>query len=502
MQMTSSETERPHPGELEEYFGTFRRHIVGDRQVIETNTGRNTLVYADWVASGRLYRPIEELLLNEFGPLVGNTHSDASTTGSAMTHAYHVAHQLIKRHVNAGPNDALLFVGFGMTPALNKLQRILGLKFHERFRDLVTFTDEDRPVVIVTHMEHHSNQTTWYETVADVEVIKPDPDGQIDFDDLEALLHRYKDRKLKIGSFTACSNVTGIQTPYHKLARIMHEHGGICIVDFAASAPYVDMNMHPHDPMERLDAIVFSPHKFLGGPGSSGVLIFDSALYTLESPDQPGGGTVVWTNPWGEYRYFPEIEVREDGGTPGFLQAIRAALAIQLKEKMGTKKMMEREREILPAVFSGLRAIPNLHILADHLDNRLGIVSFYFESLHYNLVVKLLNDRFGIQARGGCSCAGTYGHYLLHVDKFTSKRITDKINEGDLSNKPGWVRLSFHPTMTDAEVQYVLDAVRQIGVHAKEWEKDYMYDRRSNEYSHKADHGQLRRTVEEWFTLR
>jgi selenocysteine lyase/cysteine desulfurase len=495
-------TDDPRVGNLEDYFGRYRQHIIGHHFPVETFYGKKELVYADWVASGRLYRPIEERLLNEFGPLVGNTHSDSSTTGSAMTHAYHVAHQIIKRHVNAGPDDALLFVGFGMTPAINKLQRILGLKFSERFRNHESIPEELRPVVFVTHMEHHSNQTTWYETVADVEVIKPDAEGLIDFDDFAGLLDQYKDRKLKIGCFTACSNVTGVQTPYHALARIMHEHGGICVIDFAAAAPYLEINMHPRDPLERLDAIVFSPHKFLGGPGSSGVLIFDSSLYHLESPDQPGGGTVVWTNPWGEYRYFPDIEVREDGGTPGFLQAIRAALAVQLKEEMGVKKMLQREGEILPTMFRELRGVPGLHLLADNLEDRLGIFSFYFDSIHYNLVVKLLNDRFGIQARGGCSCAGTYGHYLLHVDKFTSKRITDKIDEGDLSNKPGWVRLSAHPTMTDAEMEYILDAVRQIGRHAKEWEQDYLYDRHSNEYTHRADHGQLRRTVEEWFTLR
>ena len=489
-------------GTLEEYFGQFRRHIIGDQYPIETAYGPKRLVYADWVASGRLYEPIERRLLEEFGPLVGNTHSESSVTGSAMTHAYHLAHQIIKRHVNAGPNDALLFVGSGMTTAVNKFQRILGLKLHERFQKHVDLPKELRPVVFVTHMEHHSNQTTWYETIADVQVIKADADGLVDLDDFRDLLRQYKDRKLKIGCFTSCSNVTGIQTPYHDLARIMHEHGGICLVDFAASAPYTEINMHPADPLERLDAIVFSPHKFLGGPGSSGVLVFDSSLYTLESPDQPGGGTVLWTNPWGDYRFFPDIEVREDGGTPGFLQAIRAALAVQLKEQMGTENMLRWEEELKPKIFRELRSIPGLHILADNIEERLGIFSIYFDDIHYNLVVKLLNDRFGIQVRGGCSCAGTYGHYLLHVDQFTSKRITEKIDEGDLSGKPGWVRFSIHPAMTTAEVDYILNAIREVGQKSKEWERDYVYDRHSNEYTHKADNGQLRRTVEEWFTLR
>jgi selenocysteine lyase/cysteine desulfurase len=484
---------------LEEYFGQFREHIIGHRHPVQTPYGQRPLVYADWVASGRLYRPIEERILNEFGPLVGNTHSESSITGTAMTHAYHLAHQIIKKHVNAGRDDALLFVGFGMTAAINKLQRILGLKIHERFKKHCTLPEELRPVVFVTHMEHHSNQTTWYESLADVHVIKPNAEGLIDLDDLLVLLEQYRERKLKIGCFTACSNVTGIQIPYHKLARIMHEHGGICIIDFAASAPYVDINMHPNDPLEHLDALVFSPHKFLGGPGASGVLVFNSSLYTLESPDQPGGGTVLWTNPWGEYRFFPDIEVREDGGTPGFLQAIRAALAVELKEQMSSEPMMQREQQLVQKAFDGLRQIPGLTILADNIQHRLGIISFYFEKIHYNLVVKLLNDRYGVQVRGGCSCAGTYGHYLLHVDQYTSKRITDKIDEGDLSAKPGWVRLSLHPTTTDREVEFILNALREIEKNAQEWTKVYMYDLHTNEFRHKDDRGELQQAVEQWF---
>ena len=486
--------------DLEKHFRRFRQQIIGHHHPVQTPCGAKELVYADWVASGRLYRPIEERLLDEFGPLVGNTHSESSITGTAMTHAYHLAHQIIKRHVNAGPRDALLFVGFGMTAAINKLQRILGLKIHERFKKHCTFPEELRPVVFVTHMEHHSNQTTWYETLADVHVIKPNGEGLIDFDDLHVLLEQHKEKRLKIGCLTACSNVTGIQTPYHKFARIMHEHGGICIVDFAASAPYVDINMHPNDPLEHLDAIVFSPHKFLGGPGASGVLVFNSSLYTLESPDQPGGGTVLWTNPWGEYRFFPDIEIREDGGTPGFLQAIRAALTVKLKEQMNSQLMLQREQQLVQKAFDGLRQIPGLTILADNIQHRLGIISFYFEKIHYNLVVKLLNDRYGVQVRGGCTCAGTYGHYLLHVDQYTSKRITDKIDEGDLSTKPGWVRLSLHPT-TDRELEFILNALREIEKNAGEWEKDYTYDAHTNEFRHKNDRGELRGTVGGWFRL-
>ena len=486
---------------LESMFRRFRANIVGYDQKFRTPYGDQRIVYADWTASGRLYAPIERAMTETFGPYVGNTHSESNVTGTSMTQAYHHAHAIIKQHIHAGPDDCLLHAGFGMTAAINKLQRILGLKVPEQFAKKLTIPAEQRPIVFVTHMEHHSNHTTWYETIADVEVIRQTDKGLVDLEDLEDLLKKYKKRKLKIGTFSACSNVTGIETPYHAMAKLMHQHGGICFVDFAASAPYVSIDMHPADPLEKLDAIVFSPHKFLGGPGTSGILVFDSHLYHLKSPDTPGGGTVLWTNPWGKFRYKPEIEEREDGGTPGFLQAIKSALAIQLKEDMGVEAMRGREDEIVRKVFDGMNNIPGAVILAGNIRERLSMISFYFEELHYNLVVKLLNDRFGIQMRGGCSCAGTYGHYLLHVDKYTSKRITDKIDHGDLSTKPGWVRMSLHPTTTDEEIDFILDALNQIQQHGSTWEADYSYDSHANEFRHKDDHGNFQRPMEEWFKL-
>ncbi len=486
---------------LEKHFSKFRENIIGYGKKFRGPYGEKEIVYADWTASGRLYGPIERRMSEAIGPFVGNTHSEANVTGTSMTQAYHKAHDIIKKHVNAGPNDALLNVGYGMTAAMNKLQRILGLKIPEQMRDYISLPEEQKPVVFVTHMEHHSNHTTWCETVADVHVIRSKADGTVDLDDLRELLEKNKKRRFKIGSFTACSNVTGVEPPYHEMAKIMHEHGGVCFVDFAASAPYVVINMHPADPLQKLDAITFSPHKFLGGPGTSGILIFDSTLYHLKSPEQPGGGTVLWTNPWGKYKFHPNIEIREDGGTPGFLQAIKAALAVELKQEMGMEKMRAREEEIVARIFKELREIPGMHILADNLSHRLGIISFYFNSIHYNLVVKLLNDRFGIQMRGGCSCAGTYGHYLLHVDKFSSKRITDKIDEGDLSAKPGWVRMSIHPTTTDDEVDYILDSLKQIQMNSKNWERDYTYDKHLNEFRNRNDNGSVETTVNDWFKL-
>ena len=280
----------------------------------------------------------------------------------------------------------------------------------------------------------------------------------------------------------------------------MHQNNGLCFVDFACSAPYINIDMNPKNGEEKLDAIYFSPHKFLGGPGTSGVLIFDSKLYTNKIPDNPGGGTVEWTNPWGEHEYVANIEAREDGGTPGFLQVIRTALSIQLKNKMGVENMLHREHELLNEVWKELEPIKNLHILANQIKNRLSIVSFYIDDLHFNLAVKLLNDRFGIQSRGGCSCAGTYGHYLLSVDKDFSHSITSEISCGILDNKPGWVRVSFHPTTTNEELQYVLNALKQLCENHKTWAKDYTYNPKSNEYIHLNEKKELLyKTVNSWF---
>jgi selenocysteine lyase/cysteine desulfurase len=486
---------------LAEHFSTFREQIIGNELHYQTPYGLKTLLYADWVASGRLYRPIEDKLLNTIGPWVANTHTETSETGQLMTKAYHRAQHLIKEHVNASHKDVLVTTGFGMTAALVKFQRILNLKScgMKDVKDCVT--EHQRPVVFITHMEHHSNQTSWYYTIADVEVIPPGEGLLIDPENLRKLLQKYEDRPLKIGSFTACSNVTGIQTPYHDLARIMHEAGGYCFVDFAASAPYVKIDMHPPDPLENLDAIFFSPHKFLGGPGSSGVLIFNSELYHRDAPDQPGGGTVDWTNPWGEFKFVDDIEVREDGGTPGFLQAMKTALCLQVKDQMDVKKIQHREEELVQRIFNGLRKIQGVHILADNVIKRLGIISFYIDDIHYNLAVKLLSDRFGIQVRGGCACAGTYGHFLLDVSYERSREITDRITHGDLSQKPGWIRLSLHPTMTDAEMDLILDAISEIALKHKKWRYDYLYNKHTNEFIHIDDRHQKDDLVASWFQL-
>jgi selenocysteine lyase/cysteine desulfurase len=494
---------------LEDYFSGYRRNIIGIHKTFQSPIGRKKIVYADWTAAGRAYRTIEENIQEEILPWLANTHTETTITGKLMSQAYAEAKSIVKTHVNAGTEDVLVFCGSGMTAAVNKLQRILGLRIPERITDYVDnkhcsknflhLDEELTPIVFVTHMEHHSNHLSWLETIADVEIIGRDENGNVDLDHFRFLLELYRGRKNKIAAVTACSNVTGIQTPYHEIASLIHEYGGLCFVDFACSAPYCCINMHPGTPSSDLDAIYFSFHKFLGGPGTPGVLIFNKKLYRNLVPDQPGGGTVVYSNPWKSRDYAEDIEQREDGGTPPFLQGMKAAMCVRLKEKMCIAKMIAREEELLQIIFPRIAQIKNVQVLENNITQRLGVISFMVKGAHYNLIVKLLNDRFGIQSRGGCSCAGTYGHILLDIDQNRSLEFRKAILAGDLSCKPGWVRLSIHPTMTNSEISYIMDSLEETVVNVGEWKKDYFYDPLLNDYTYKNYQSGEERKVAGWF---
>ncbi len=469
---------------LESYFTPFREKTVGsDLSIFLPDINRDRkLVYADWIASGRLYAPIEKYMEEVVGPLIGNTHTETTFTGTAMTQAYHEARQVIKEHVNAKEDDLLFLVGNGMTGAVNKMQRMLGLRIPESLGS--KGKKERRPVVLITHMEHHSNQITWEECDVDLIIVPFVAEtGLPDLEELEKMAKKYAaERPLVIGSFTAGSNVTGILTPIHEMAEIIHRHGGICFADYAAAAPYVAIDMHPKEEGAYFDGIMFSPHKFLGGPGTSGVLIMNRDLYHNTIPDNPGGGTVRWTSPFGHHLYIEDIETREDGGTPGFLQAIRIALTLKVKEAMGVNHIREREEHLMHIILDRFEHAEEIVILEGHNRNRLGIISFFTVGVHHNLIVRLLNDRYGIQTRGGCSCAGTYGHILFHINKISSTRIEEMITKGDLSEKPGWVRISVHPTMRDSEAEFIAESVLEIIQNSEEWGKDYKFDKTSGDF--------------------
>ncbi len=480
--------------QLEIYFDQFRKKTIGDETYFESPYGTQKMIYADWIASGRLYSEIEDKMQKDFGKMLGNTHSEASETGVFMTNSYCIAKQIIKKHVNANEKDVIITYGAGMTHVVTKLQRILGLKlpdinsYYKRMTgvDLSSSQNlgDNKPVVFVTHVEHHSNHFSWVETIADVVVVEPNKDLLVCCENLRASLEKYKNRVVKIGAFSGGSNVTGCIPAVHDFAKIMHEYNGIIFVDYAASAPYIDINMHPKDKDAYLDGIYFSPHKFLGGPGSAAVLIFNENLYKNIAPDNPGGGTVKWTNPWNERKYYDDVETREDGGTPAFLQTIRTALAIKLKEKMGVNNILLREKELLNIALKELAKVDGIEIFGKNIKDKIGVITFYSDKVHHNLMVKLLNDRFGIQMRGGCSCAGPYGHFLFNIDINVSHQFSEKINQGDSSIKPGWVRLSLHPTLKNEELYFIINAIKDISENIELYKKDYYQEISTGEWFH------------------
>lgn len=482
-----------------DHFAKFGH--IGNDLLFKGPFGLKRFVYADWTASGRMSADVEDHLRDNVYPFMANTHTETSEGGRKMTELYEDARKVVKGHIGANDNDILLFTGQGMTGAVDKFQEILDIKkepvskglmamqnslpedrralIEELLPVLIDQEQKQRPVIFVTRLEHHSNDITWREADCDVVHVPNGEDGLPDLAALQRLCDEYGERPL-IGAFTACSNVTGVVTPYHKMAKIMHQNGGKCFVDFAASAPYTKIDMHPEDDEEALDAVYFSPHKFLGGPGSSGVLAFNKILYRRSVPTVPGGGTVKWTAPKAQSYIGSEtvkqIEAREDGGTPAILQGIRAGEAIKLKDRMGVDKMRTREEYLVNKAMDRLGAIDGLNIFHGENRERYGIISFEVEGLHYNLLAALLNDRFGIQMRGGCSCAGTLGHDLFAMDEGKSQEVTSKIENGDMSCKPGWLRLSLHPTMSNLEVEFILRAIEQAVQMSNVWRRDYKFD--------------------------
>jgi selenocysteine lyase/cysteine desulfurase len=495
-------------------FESLRREVVGADAPVTTPFGERLMVYADYTASGRCLGFVEKYIQN-LQRIYANTHTEDDISGRSMTRLVEQAEHAIKRSVNAGPDGRIICVGSGATGAIDKLQQIVGVALPPATRQNLTamlrealgeeadqrfsaFLQHNQPVVFVGPYEHHSNEISWRESLATVVEVNLDAEGGVDLAHLEELLQdpRYRGRK-RIGSFSAASNVTGMRTPVHEIAQLLHQHDAIACFDFAASAPYVEIDMNP--PAERfegdasIDAVFISPHKFLGGPGSSGVLVFNKRIYNRALPPSvSAGGTVDYVGPSSQ-DFIHSIEEREKAGTPGVLQILKAGMAFQLKDQLGVEAIEKRERALLARTFKRWRNNANIEILGNpDPDRRISIVSFNLRDhrgkyLHPKFVTTLLNDLFGIQSRAGCSCAGPYGHRLLDIGFEKSEQYRKWINKGFSGIKPGWCRISLHYAMDDIEVGFILDAIDFVAEWGHRFLPLYHFDMNTGAWTHKVD---------------
>ena len=496
----------------------LRDEIVGVDSFFDTPYGQRMMVYCDYTASGRCLNFVENYIL-ELQKIYANTHTEDDVTGRSMTKILHQAESIIKSSVNAGDHGRLIAVGTGSTGAIDKLQQILGVAMSpvswqmlmgfvaqgmeesdlDRCKELIK---KNRPVVFVGPYEHHSNEVTWRQGLAEVVEIKLTDSGEIDLLNLEELIQQpqYQNR-MKIGSFSAASNVTGMVSPVHEIAAILHRYDAIACFDYAASAPYVEIDMNP--PLGQngedysLDAIFISPHKFLGGPGTCGILVFRDQLYHSELPPTVGGGGTVDYVGVSNHDFITDIEEREKAGTPGVLQMMKAALAFEVKNRVGIKTIEHREQELLERVFTAWESNSGIEILGNpDPKKRIGIVSFNIKDprenyLHPKFVTVLLNDLFGIQSRAGCSCAGPYGHRLLNIDNDTSERFRSWITKGYQGIKPGWCRVGFHYSMDDIQADYVIQAIDFIAQRGYLFMDDYHFDIHTGAWIHKQEEGKV-----------
>ena len=480
---------------------TIRASVIGGNEVVDGPFGPRPVVYADYTASGRSLAFIEEYLRDVVLPLYANTHTESSGTGLQTTRLREDARAIVRRCVGAGDDHAVLFCGSGSTGAIDKLIGVLGLRIPSNLDDRYHWSslipEHERPVVFIGPFEHHSNEIPWRESIADVVTIDEDADGHVDLVLLEAALARHAARPLKIGSFSAASNVTGIVTDTQAVSSLLHRHGAIACWDFAAAAPYVQIDMSGPDAGDGyLDAIFVSPHKLIGGPGTPGLLVARRDLFTNRVPDVPGGGTVAYVNPT-EHDYLTDVEHREEGGTPDIVGSIRAGLVFQLKHAVGVDEIARREHRFVREAITTWEAHPNLMILGSHAAERLSIVSFVVRDgapdryLHHNFVVAVLNDLFGIQSRGGCSCAGPYGHRLLGIDLDRSHEFEREISRGCEGIKPGWVRVNFNYFIDDETFHYVLDAVSLIADRGRALLPYYRFEPATGLWRHRDGVGRV-----------
>jgi len=449
----------------------LRRAEIGRRAFVETPFGRRLVTYADQTATGRALSFVEEALA-AVRPLYANTHTSISTTGRVMTRLREEARRVVARAVHASDEDVVLFTGSGATAAVNKLVGLLGLRISEplerRYGLSRHIPAAERPAVLVSPYEHHSNELPWLESVAEVVEVGLGADGRLDLADLDAKARALSGRPLKVGTFSAGSNVTGALTDVRAVARVLHAHGFLACADYAAAGPYLPIDMHPPDPAERLDAIFVSTHKFLGGSEGSGLLVAHRDLFRSRVPERPGGGTVAYVAAFDQVSvdYTTHLAEREEGGTPDILGDVRAALAFLVKEAAGPERILAHDLELAGRAVARLSRHPRLTLYGPP-GPRLPILSFNVEGLHHDLASALLDQLFGIQNRAGCACAGPYGHKLLGVSAARSADYRRAIAAGVLALKPGWVRLSLPWYATEAEVEFLLRAVELLADHGE-----------------------------------
>jgi selenocysteine lyase/cysteine desulfurase len=476
----------PRPAVRAELLEQIRSSLIGDDLVLAGPFGPRRLVYADYAASGRSLSFVEDVIRRDVLPLYANTHTEASATGLRTTRLREDARRIVHRAVGGGPDDDVVFCGSGATGAIDRLLRVLELDAGPR------------PVVFIGPFEHHSNELLWRESAADVVVIREDPRGAFDLEHLREELVRHSDRALKIGSFSAASNVTGIVTDVDAVSILLHRHGALALWDYAAGGPHLRIDMNPAPAVEDgelayKDAVFLSPHKFPGGPGSPGVLVAKRHLFANAVPAVPGGGTIAYVTC--EHQTYLEDPVpREEGGTPAIVESIRAGLVFRLREEVGAEAIEELEEGFVGRALTVWGRNPRLIVLGNPDLPRVSIVSFGIRfpraarplgMLHPNFVVALLNDLFGIQARSGCFCAGPYAHRLIGLDRETSAAHEAEFLRGHAGIKLGFVRVTFNYLISETVFRYLVDAVEFLAEHAWKLLPLYRFDPSSGRWHHR-----------------